>query len=295
MYTTDRVLIQSQDRGRNSKVFILFTIRDRREATTSTGNEDLLPITVEQCRLALCRLMYDAYIHPELMLSLADPHKAWLGELGIVEITDVSFFHRTIIPNASNFIRPDNALETIRQIFLLFEYGQILVNDLKKLDKLHLFTLDRQLLPADQLYLSAAYGPRLPLDQRLIDKPHYFLSPSYMQQNENPRDWYHFFLIVGVQETIGLGTIAPNMGLFARYRFAQMEIIHGIGSQFIHDFKNKISIQFLEETENNFNFARDFWRHVMETLHVRHLIRSEVAYWGEPGRRGSQQGTEVNN
>jgi hypothetical protein len=136
----------------------------------------------------------ESYVHDNLMRKLQPQHRKWLEELGVTVKTDLTFFHHTIVPDASRFITSDNALPTIQRLFHLYVNGQIIADDLKKLGELSLITNANTLVPTNRLYLSSAYQPYLPLDTRLSTQSHLFVSPSYMQ-NLFSKEWKYFFFV----------------------------------------------------------------------------------------------------
>ena len=94
--------------------------------------------------------------------------------------------------------------------------------------------------------------------------PHLFISPSYMQ-NSFRIEWKYFFLLLGVRENIDLILLNDNSRFFQNYHEDQMRIIFGLNSQQVHRYKNRITIRFLEFTEDNFQFAQFFWQYVIQT------------------------------
>ncbi len=234
----------------------------------------------------------ESYVHDDIMRKLQPPHRQWLEQRGVSFKTDLTFFHRTIIPNASIFITFDNALPTIQRLFHLYVHGQISADDLKRLMELSLLTNANTLVPANRLYLSFAYQPYLPLDTQLPKVPHLFVSSSYIQNIPCLR-WREFFLLLGVQENIGLITLNNDCRFFQNYHEDQMKIIFGLNSQQVHRYKYQKTIQFLEFTEDNFHFARSFWDYVIRTINVGDLNQPEIAYWGALHKRGATEGTEV--
>ncbi|CAF5071503.1 unnamed protein product, partial [Rotaria sp. Silwood1] len=168
---------------------------------------------------------------------------------------------------------------------------QLKPDDLTKLGKLSLLTKDNTLVPANRLYLSAAYEPSLSIDNYFPTMPHLFVSTSYMQNDCRIR-WKHFFVLLGVQENINLIPLNDNNRLFQYYHEDQMKIIFGLNSNQVHRYKYRLTITFLELTENNFDFARFFWQYVIQNINVRDLTRSEIAYWGQHNKRGAIFGSE---
>ena len=229
------------------------------------------------------------------MPRLTPVHVQWLSTLGVTPKTDLSFLHRTIIPRAAHFITPDNAVFTIQRLFFLFQQGQVVIDDLTKLNKLCLFTLNHQLVAADELYLSQPYLPSLPLEAVLPRIPQLFLCPSYINDKNLTLQWKYFFLTLGVRENIDFTLLPANHPLCGAYRDAQRLLIYGLGSYSISGYKNNMNLRFLELTVDNFDFARFFWQHLIRTFDPRLLLEPEVAFWGQEGRSGMTQGSCINN
>ncbi|CAF4684613.1 unnamed protein product [Rotaria sp. Silwood1] len=235
----------------------------------------------------------EAYVHEDLVNRLQSHHIKWLEQLGVTFKTDLSFFYHTIIPQASTFINVENALHVIQRLYYLYVNGQLHPDDLKNLGELSLLTKADTLVPANRLYLSAEYQPSLSIDNFFPKMPHLFVSTSYMQ-NDFHIEWRYFFVLLGVQENINLIPLNDNSRLFQQYHEDQMKIIFGLNSNQVHRYKYRLTITFLELTENNFDFARFFWQHAIQNINVRDLTRSEIAYWGQINKRGATHGSDVN-
>ena len=236
----------------------------------------------------------DGFVHEEVMKGLQAPQREWLAQLGVTVKTDLTFVHRTIIPNARRFINPQNAIDTIRRLSLLFANGQITAHDVQSLGELALLTEANTLQPACRLYLALPYGPVQALQSFLIDFPELFVSSSYLQ-NSPHHPWKPFFLAQGVQERIDLTTLTNDCALLLNYNHDQASIIFNLGSQRVHGYKNHITIRLLEYTENDFTFASFFWDYVIKHLNVHLLNEDQVAYWGAENRPGATEGSKVNN
>ncbi|CAF4369141.1 unnamed protein product, partial [Rotaria sp. Silwood2] len=234
----------------------------------------------------------EAYVHEDLMNKLQNHHIKWLEQLGVTFRTDLSFFHHTIIPQASTFINVENALHTIQRLCYLYVNGQIHSDDLKNLGELSLLTKANTLVPANRLYLSTEYEPSLSIDNYFPKMTHLFVPTSYMQ-NVFRIKWKHFFVSLGVQENINLIPLNDNGRLVQHYYEDQMKIIFCLNSNQVHRYKYKRTIKFLELTENNFDFARFFWQHAIQNINVRDLTKSEIAYWGQSNKRGAIFGSDV--
>ena len=135
--------------------------------------------------------------------------KQWLQQLGVVERTDLSFLLKTIIPNATTYITPENAIKIVKKLFILFERNFIGKEELNQLKQMKLFTTRGTLFPACECYLSDQFKPQFPLEEYLHKREDQFLSTDYLK-NDSPlgqptndiSEWKRFFLLMGVREEI---------------------------------------------------------------------------------------------
>ena len=134
--------------------------------------------------------------------------KQWLQNLGVEERTDLTFLRKTIIPNASTYSTSENALKTIKILFMLFQKRDIEKKELNQFKKLKLLTTRGTLIPAEQCFFSDLYKPRLLLEEYLKSKEDKFLSFDYVisntprKENEDLAEWRRFFMMLGVQEDL---------------------------------------------------------------------------------------------
>ena len=78
--------------------------------------------------------------------------KQWLKDIGIVERTDLAYLHKTIIPNATNYSTSENAIKTIKMLFILFQKNTITKKELDQLKKLKLLTTRGNLVAAEAMF-----------------------------------------------------------------------------------------------------------------------------------------------
>ncbi|CAF3840769.1 unnamed protein product, partial [Rotaria sp. Silwood1] len=110
--------------------------------------------------------------------------KQWLQTLGVIQRTDLTFLNKTVIPNASTYITSENALKTIKMLFMLFQKHDIEKKELNQLKKLKLLTTRGTLIAAEQCFFCDQYKPRLPLEEYLKAKEDKFLSFDYIRLDE---------------------------------------------------------------------------------------------------------------
>ncbi|UZJ63195.1 hypothetical protein OKW96_11770 [Sphingobacterium sp. KU25419] len=150
------------------------------------------------------------FIHPELEnWAIQTPDlKSWLEDLGVIEKSDTSFLIKKIIPNAETIITTENAVNTIRNIFNLFEKGAIGKDIVKKLGKLKLLTTTGNLVPAENAYLSADFNLRMPLDGVISDD--IFVDRSYITSPKQVDNWRGFLVIWEYKRTFQLLNIQKS-------------------------------------------------------------------------------------
>ncbi|CAF2925481.1 unnamed protein product [Rotaria sp. Silwood2] len=199
----------------------------------------------------------DPYVHENIILWLQTESLVfqWLKSLGVMEKTDEIFINRKILPNVRNYITLENALPTVKKLFNSFQRGEIHDNLLQKLNKLKLFSLEQTLVPADELYFSDSYLPRLSLHNFHLDEAK-FLSPIYLNEIEGiTNKLKQFFLL--------LGPIDLNkQKIFSQYNSLQ--------------FQHCLILRFLDVTQINYDFALYFWQHVIYSININLLNERET-------------------
>ncbi|CAF3223494.1 unnamed protein product, partial [Rotaria sp. Silwood2] len=134
--------------------------------------------------------------------------KKWLKDMGVDERTDLTYLRKTIIPNVAFYITLENAVRTIKMLFMLFQKNAITKKELDQLKKLKLLTTRGTLISAEQCFFCDQYKPRLQLEEYLKTKEDKFLSFDYVtshnsrKENEDLIEWRRFFIILGVQEDL---------------------------------------------------------------------------------------------
>lgn len=148
-----------------------------------------------------------AFIHKDLQdwLSIDFEMRAWIEQLGVVEKTDITYVTKTIIPNAENYITPDNAIQTIRDLFNIYSKGDLDKTLLSQLTKLKLVTKTGKLVPASKCFLSDIYSPRIVLEDVLT--LNIFVSEDYLIDGTDKDEFKRFFRMLGVNDRISFTTI----------------------------------------------------------------------------------------
>ncbi len=245
-----------------------------------------------------------SFIHPELQqwLDANISVKEWLVELGVVEKSDLTYFKKTILPNVSTFITQENALETIKSIFMLYKRNDINSDTLGQLFTLNVLTLNGTLIPASTAYFSSVYEPKLKLEELIAND--FYLSESYLSSREDNDEWKRFFKYLGVREEISIEiwtNRTPVATLIAEgfdpdYFDLEDKIFKPWLSTFTADaYLNLTTLSLLKETITNLNFSRIFWANVINHISIIHLTSIATAYWGHSGRTGNTVGDPVSN
>lgn len=219
----------------------------------------------------------DPYLHPTIIVWMQKYREIleWLRSFGLTEKTDELFIHRKILPDIRHYINPSNFLQTIRKLFDSYRHGYVRMELIQKLNKLKLMSCQGNFVCADELYFSDEYFPKVSLGDFRLD-PSNFLSTIYLQQIEGtPEQKKIFFQLLGVQEDIKLIQFNENTHneIIAAYRFKQTENLLRYTSL---QFHRRLTISFLEFTQNNYNFAVFFWQTVFHSINIKQLIESEI-------------------
>lgn len=245
-----------------------------------------------------------SFVHPEIQDWLQQHLEVrnWLNSLGVVEKSDVAYLDKTIIPSAESFITPENAVDTIRFIFNLFQKGEINGNKISQLSSLKVLTLEGSLLPASECYFSNSYEPRMRLETMVqID---FFLSNTYLPNYSDVSGWKHFFGFMGVKEGVEVARF-PNRtskaSLIAKgFRQEYFNLPDKTFTPFITSFNASeyagISTLFLlANVTTNFIFGKAFWLDIIRNINPLEIVDSATAFWGDHSRPGWLTGNKVEN
>ncbi|CAM4802546.1 unnamed protein product [Rotaria magnacalcarata] len=227
--------------------------------------------------------------------------KKWLKDKGVDERTDLTYLRKTIIPNVASYITQENAIQTIKMLFMLFQKNVITKKELDQLRKLKLLTTRETLIPAEQCFFCDQYKPRLQLEVYLKANEDRFLSFEYVtshndrKENEDLTDWRRFFIKLGVQEELHLVVFDQKLTSFEAegYGFSKQYLspISPDGKHKVDAFFGLTTITFMQHTKNNYEFAKFFWSDVMKNLDAEVLTQKIKVYWGHSHKRGAIEGT----
>lgn len=245
-----------------------------------------------------------SFLHRELQLWLLKNAnvRQWLESLGVQEKTDITYITQTILPNIESYITPQNALQTICDLFSLYKKGNLREELIGELSRIRLMTKNGSLCPAEDSFLSDFYKPRLEIEE-LIEND-IFVSETYCVDIHERDEWRRFFRMLGVQEGIkalqftnklyrsALTTSGFNEAYFETddKRFIPYQ------STFRADcFSDLATMNYIQLTQNNPRFAFKFWSDYIENFSPNIIKAPTTAYWGFERRPGRTRGDHVEN
>jgi hypothetical protein len=245
-----------------------------------------------------------SFLHQKLQdwLSLDLDTRAWIGKLGVVEKTDISFITKTIIPNAENYITEKNAIKTMHDLFSLYKKGDLTAAILSKLSNLKILTADDRLLKASDCYLSNVYLPRLELEG--VFKKDIFVNELYLNNSVDKDEWKRFFKFLGIQDGITClksedkisQTELLGIGYFEDYFLEDDKKFTPSINTFTADCYSNISnLNFVHNLKENYIFSKMFWGDVVNNILLDDLSKSATAFWGYSGQAGRRTGNDVSN
>lgn len=143
-----------------------------------------------------------SFLHPDIQhwLLVSHDYRIWLETLGVIEKTDLAYLQKTILANPSEYTTFENAIKTMRDIYMLYSKGVLDNETLSKLGDLKILTQKGGLVAANQCYLSDIYKPRLPLEELISEDM--FVSESYLSSHCDKDEWKRFFKMIGTKEGI---------------------------------------------------------------------------------------------
>jgi len=245
-----------------------------------------------------------AFLHIEIQkwLSLNHDIRAWIGRLGVVEKTDISFITKTLIPNSENYITKENAIQTIRDLFNLYKKGDLKTDLLAKLSNLKLLTNIGNLVAAKNCILSNDYSPRLELEEVLgVDV---FVSTTYMDNAIDKDEWKRFFKLLKVSDGIAYvlyeDKIDKSSWLANGFRKEYFEEGDKKFTPFQSTFtsnayKGFSSLSYIHKTIDNYPLSKLFWEDVINNISPLDLFKPTIAFWGNSGMPGQVTGDRVDN
>ncbi|ACV62401.1 putative transcriptional regulator [Desulfofarcimen acetoxidans DSM 771] len=245
-----------------------------------------------------------SFLHKQLQIWLLKDSEIrhWLESLGVQEKTDVTYITQTIIPKIESYITPENALQTIRDLFSLYKKGNLREDLIGQLSRIKLITQSDSLCPARDCFLSDYYKPRIEIEK--IIENDIFVSETYCLDILEKDEWKRFFKLLGVHEGITALQFTnrlyrselTNAEFNDEYFGTKDKRFTPFQSTFIADcFSDLATMTYIQLTENNPKFAFKFWSDYIENYLPSIIKTPAIAYWGYEGRPGRTSGDRVEN
>lgn len=233
-------------------------------------------------------LAEDAYIlHSKVNESIKNNsfEEKWLSELGINELSDVSFINNVICKKG--YITESNSLEIMR---FLFEVNKN-INIFEKttgLDNLLFLTKKGSLKKAKNLYLGSLYKPDVDIEKVYDDD--IFVSDMY-PGNDSLDEWSLFFKKLGVNGDLNLKgiTLDETMGLTllddVKEEYEKLYNVGSWGSHFKYFFSNFIVYYapFVLTANCSHDFLKIIWSSILskEYKPESDIVSGYAGYWIE--------------
>lgn len=240
-----------------------------------------------------------SFLHPNIQhwLLVSHDYRIWLETLGVIEKTDLAYLQKTILANPSEYTTVENAIKTMRDIYMLYSKGVLDNKTLSKLGDLKILTQKGGLVAANQCYLSDTYKPRLPLEELIAEDM--FVSESYLSSHCDKDEWKRFLKMIGTKEGIERIKIEEKcrVDLITSIYSLKKEYLNKyfyVGNFEADHYKNIIFFSFLHKSYD-YNFALRFWEDIIENFISSEISESAIAYWGYSGMSGQNSGERVEN
>jgi hypothetical protein len=217
-------------------------------------------------------------IHSSVLTLIKDKREIynWLSSLGVQEPTDSSFIN-LVIQQPENFVTSSNAIDTIRFIFNAYKKNIITDEQFEELRKVSLLTKKGSLKSCEKCYLSDFYTPELKLETIYDDDC--YISESYVEGKDEKAEWKAFFLKMKVKQNISKYELIARsiISLSKSFGIEYFDIDDGYLQEafvkprgtFGYRSSNQISfvrnLSFLEQTNDNYIFAKIFWDSVIQS------------------------------
>lgn len=245
-----------------------------------------------------------SFLHKQLQIWLLKDSEIrhWLESLGVQEKTDITYITQTIIPKIDNYITPQNAMQTIRDLFNLYKKGNLKEDLIRQLSEIKLLTKNGSLCPAKDSFLSDYYKPRLEIEK--IIENDIFISETYCLDLLEKDEWKRFFKLLGVHEGITALQYTNRINCSAltysefynEYFEAKDKRFTPFQSTFKSDcYSNLITLSYIQLTEKTPKFSYKFWFDFIENHSPNIVDTPAIAYWGYENRPGQTSGDRVEN
>lgn len=232
-------------------------------------------------------------IHTDVLTQIKNSQQIynWLSLLGVQEPTDSSFIS-LIIQEPDKFINLENAIDTIRFIFNSYKKNIITNEQFEELRKVSLLTKKGSLISCENCYLSDFYNPDLMLEKKY--SADVYISENYPEGKDEKTEWKAFFLKMKVKQNINKYQLIFRdvSSLSISFGNEYFDIKNGYLSTaftktgFGYDSHNLVSfvrnLSFLEQTANNYIFAKIFWESVISSgeLNLSFFLEKPILWYG---------------
>lgn len=202
----------------------------------------------------------------------------WLTLLGVKMPYEIDIFRNSIMKMFDYQININNAIPIGRFIFSLFLSGQLNDNDYKKLYKLKIVTINKELLLPKDCYLSDIYQPSLKLQEKLGKGN--FVSEEYCLENDEINKWKNYFIRLGVEEKINIVVEGSIERTFAEEKYpvirSYLDYVDADGTYYPsntrpyiyrkqHKFYSFVVIPYLEYCDD-YLFALELWKIILNNF-----------------------------
>ena len=251
------------------------------------NNTLLSPVSLCLSKPQVSRYSSDIdFINVYVLKGLSFESIEWLKNLGVSEPCDTSIIDTGKIFE-EGYVTTKNAIALGRYIFNLYKKGKIEPNILRRLNKMPMLTQEGSLKQANQLYMSNAYHPELPVEG--LASIDVFISKEYID-NCPIYEWKSFLRAIGVSENINLSFKSIETEVLRRdfnwaIDFWDTHKVQPYRSWAGNDYLNPIYsynlyIFSLYEHIMNYDFAKLFWAEAFKVEFNRENKRDcGYAYW----------------
>lgn len=233
-------------------------------------------------------------VHSDVCLQIKAEAKIynWLLSLGLQEPSDIAFIN-LIINQPDHFVNHSNCIEVIRFIFRSYLRNEISDEQFTELRKVKLLTKGGSLLSCEKCYLSDFFTPIFRLEKN-YQQEDIFVSEQYFEGKDDINIWKAFFIKMKVKQNIdkyelsntSIGSLSASFGEeyfdidSGELSKAFTKSGYGYGSHNVLTFVRSLS--FLENTANNYPFAKLFWSHVIGSNEVdlNFLTKNPTLWYG---------------
>ncbi|MGE6230914.1 sacsin N-terminal ATP-binding-like domain-containing protein [Paenibacillus chitinolyticus] len=245
-----------------------------------------------------------SFLHRDLQSWLLEDLESrhWLESLGVKEKTDITYITQNILPKIDNYIQPRNAVQTLQDLFSLYRKGILKEDLISQLSRIKLLTQSNDLCPAQDCFLSDYYKPRLEIE-KIIER-NIFVNELYCENVLEKDEWKRFFKMLGVREGITRLSYTNKLSKSALidvefddkyFETTDKKFAPWVTTFTADEFSHITTMNFIQLTENNFEFAFKFWSDFIGNYSPNIIKEPATAYWGNEHRPGRTSGDPIEN